>query len=287
MNAASHVRPGFSCLSFSRRMLACFALSLFCLLASPLFAQKPRMGSKYPVSILPSGADDRSVIDRGIAAPDSGGACLLEPFPGMEATVSVASLRIPAKAQKEYDKACEDLQSNKPANAQKHLVKATQIFPDYVAGWVLLGQVFESLQQASQARAACSHAAASDAKYLPADLCLAEIAGHEQRWSDVLHFTGLALALDPEGDPYAYFFRAIALFNLDDLSGAESSALRAAQIDKDHHQPLIQYLLSQIYEAKDDSASAASYAAQYRQLISIPAATREPKTGPSPARPGH
>lgn len=268
--------------------LAFIGLLLTNLFAFPLFAQRPRMGSKYPISLVPSKVDDHVVLDKGIAPPGADSkVCSLQPFLGMEATVSVASLQIPAKAQKEYDKACSDLESNKPSGAQKHLVNATQIFPGYVAGWVMLGQVFDSLHQPAQARDSCARATAVDPKYIPAYLCLAEIAGSQQDWSDVLDFTSRALLLDSANDPYAYFFSAIAYFNLNDLREAEARALKAAEIDKSHNQPLIQYLLSQIYQTKNDAVAAASYAEQYRKLTTSPDSEANSKDPQSSARPVH
>lgn len=256
------------------------------LFTHPLCAQKHGMGSKYPISLIPSQPDDRKVLDPGISPPGiDNKVCSLQPFPGMEATVSVASLQIPAKAQKEYDKACSDLKSNRPSGAQKHLLNATQIFPSYVAGWVMLGQIFDANHQAAQARDACSRATAADPKYIPAYLCLAEIAGYQENWSEVLDFSSHALALDPANDPYAYFFSAIAYFNLNNLGEAETRALKAAEIDKTHNQPLIQYLLSQICQANHDAVSAASYAEEYRKLTTAVETPRssnaaQPRGGP-------
>lgn len=267
--------------------LSIMPLSLF---ASPAFGQEIRPSYKHPISFVTSSvSDDRVVIDKGIAAPggDDNKVCSLQPFPGMQATVSVASLQIPAKAQKEYDKACADLKSSKPSGAQKHLSNATQIFPSYAAGWVMLGQLFDASHQAAQARDACSRASAADPKYIPAYLCLAEIAGYEQNWSDVLDFSGRALELDSATDPYAYFFSAIAYFNLNNLGEAETRALKAAEIDKTHNQPLIQYLLSQIYQAKNDMAAAATYAEQYRKLTTAANAPTNSGTAQTVAQPAH
>jgi tetratricopeptide (TPR) repeat protein len=62
-----------------------------------------------------------------------------------------------------------------------------------------------------------------------------------------------ALELDRVNDAYAYFFSAIAYFNLNQLPEAEKRALKAEEIDRAHHEPLIQFLLAQICEAKRDS----------------------------------
>lgn len=289
MKLRRRLRQKVRLVTIARLQFVFAGIWLFNLYASPLFAQKPRMGSKYPISLLPSQPDDRKVLDPGIAAPNGkdNKVCSLQPFPGMEATVSVASLQIPAKAQKEYDKACADLKSNKPSGAQKHLSNATQIFPSYVAGWVMLGQIFDANHQPAQARDACSRATAADPKYIPAYLCLAEIAGYEQNWSDVLDFTTRALALDPANDPYAYFFSGIAYFNLNDLQQAETRVLKAAEIDKTHNQPLIQYLLSQIYQAKHDAATAASYAEEYRKLSTTAENATNSKATPTSVEPAH
>ena len=185
----------------------------------------------------------------------------------MSSTASVTSLQIPSKAQKEYADACIALKDKKLPEAEQHLRKATAIYPKYVAGWVMLGQTLETRQQAAEARDACSRAATADPNYLPAYLCLAEIAGRRQEWNEVLSLTARALELDSVNDSYAYFFRAIAYLNLDQLSAAEASALKAESIDREHREPLLQLVLAQIYQAKDDSVDAASHLGQYRKLV--------------------
>jgi Flp pilus assembly protein TadD len=97
----------------------------------------------------------------------------------MANSVSVTSLQIPRKAQKEYEQACAALNNKKLPEAEQHLHKATEIHPKYVAGWVMLGQILETRQQTAEARNACSQASGADPSYLPAYLCWAEIAGSE------------------------------------------------------------------------------------------------------------
>jgi len=88
-------------------------------------------------------------------------------------------------------------------------------------------------------------------------ICSAEIAGRELRWHEVLNLTSRALELDPSNDAYAHFFSAIAYFNLNQLPEAKQRASKAEEIDKEHDQTLLQFLLAQIYEAKHDSTAAA------------------------------
>jgi cytochrome c-type biogenesis protein CcmH/NrfG len=246
-----------------------FCALIIALFPAALLAQKPRMTYKSgPVNLLPRTPDDRVVVDKGDAQPGAAEEkmCSIQPFPGMPNIASVTSLQIPHKAQKEYEEACTALQSKKLPKAEQHLRKATEIYPKYVAGWVMLGQILETRQKTAAARKACSRASSADPKYLPAYLCLAEIAGREQEWNEVLNLTSRALDLDPVNDAYAYFFSAIAYFNLNQLPEAEKRALQAEVIDKDHHEPLVQFLLAQIYAAQHDSADAASHLREYRKL---------------------
>ncbi len=238
------------------------------LLAAPLFAQRPRMTYKTAPVMVPKTPDDRVAADKGDSQPGAGEKkmCSIQPFPGMPNTASVTSLQIPRKAQKEYEEACAGLKNKKLAEAEQHLRKATEIYPKYVAGWVMLGQILETRQQTAGARNACSRASSADPNYLPAYLCLAEIAGREQQWNEVLNLTSRALELDPVNDAYAYFFSAIAYFNLKQVPEAEKRALKAEEIDRDHHEPVLQLLLAQIYEAKHDSADAASHLREYLKL---------------------
>ena len=239
------------------------------LLPASLLAQKPRMTYRSgPVTLVPEMPDDRVAADKGEAHPGASEKkmCSIQPFPGMLNTASVTSLQIPHKAQKEYEEACTALKNKQLPEAEQHLRKATEIYPKYVAGWVMLGQILETRQQTAGARSACSRASSADPNYLPAYLCLAEIAGREQDWHEVLNLTSRALELDPVSDAYAYFFSAIAYFNLNQLPEAEKRALQAEGIDRHHYEPLLQLLLAQIYEAKHDSANAASHLRQYLKI---------------------
>jgi len=249
-------------------------------LPATLLAQKPRMTYRSgPVNLLPEIPDDRVVVDKGDAQPGAAEnkTCSIQPFPGMPDIASVTSLQIPSKAQKEYEQACAALKNKKLPEAEQHLRKATEIYPKYVAGWVMLGQILETNQKTAAARKACSRASSADPNYLPAYLCLAEIAGREQQWNEVLRLTSRALELNAVNDAYAYFFSAIAYFNLNQLPEAEKRALRAEAIDSDHHEPLVQFLLAQIYEAKRDASNAASHLREYRKLTLDPQASDNAK----------
>ncbi|HVB56225.1 MAG TPA: tetratricopeptide repeat protein [Candidatus Acidoferrales bacterium] len=182
------------------------------------------------------------------------------------ATVDVIRLEVPSKARSEYNKACGQLKKRNFAEAETHVRDAIQKYPEYVAAWVMLGQVLQGLQLNDQATEACSHAGKTDPTYLPAYLCLADLDANEGHWNELLNVTKTALGLNPVSDVYAYFYRATALFKLDKLGEAEKEALLAAGMDRDHRQVAVHYLLAQIYGAKGDIASATAELHQFLKV---------------------
>jgi hypothetical protein len=179
------------------------------------------------------------------------------------ATVSVMRLQIPDKARSEYDKACSDFRKKKFAEAEEHIRGAIEKYSNYVAAWVMMGQVLEAEQQVEKAHDACSHASAADPTYLPPYICLAELDARSGHWDEILSVTNMALDLNPVGDVYAYFYRSMAYFNMNKLPEAERSALVAERMDAAHHQPSVHFLLAHIYEAKGDLVGAAAEVKQF------------------------
>jgi tetratricopeptide (TPR) repeat protein len=192
-----------------------------------------------------------------------GDRCLLPPLNGLQrSTVSVPDLQVPAKAQRELDEGCAALRDSKMVQAERHLRNALKQGPEYSPAWVALGQVLEAQQKTDEAYDACSRVLATDAKYLPAYLCLADISARSGSWEKVLQFSARALDLDTD-DAIALGYNAAANFRLHRLAEAERNALRALEIDKNNVDPRVHFLLAQIYEAKGDRANEAAQLREY------------------------
>lgn len=191
--------------------------------------------------------------------------CLLHPYPGLAKMVSVHSLEIPEKVQSEYNKACTALQSQKLADAEKHLRKALQRSSVDALGWVMLGRILELTNRLDEAREACSQAALHEPSYWPATVCLAEIDSRMQKWSDSLAESNRAVSLSQESKRFAYYIGAIALFNLNKRSDAESRALEAERLDGAHEVLPLRLLLAQFAEVRGDLQGAAN---QLRDCVS-------------------
>lgn len=217
----------------------------------------PLMSSRYPPSSITS-----SPSKTGVFTDEN---CLPWNVPeGRGTAISVARLEVPSKARSEYEKACDANNKNKLGDAALHVRSAIDTFQAYPAAWVMLGIVLEEQHKMQEARDACVHAMTIDSKYLPAYLCQAEFSVRNREWQQVLNLGNLVLGLGSAGDRYAYYYRAAALFHLNNLVDAKQSALQASEIDVGQDDVPLYFLLAQIYEAEGHKTEAA---AQLRLIL--------------------
>ena len=95
-------------------------------------------------------------------------------------------------------------------------------------------------------------------------LPLARIAAMGRDWKDALEKSSVVLQADPTGYPAAYYYNAVASYNLDDNEKAFESAQQAVRLDTVHAVPLAEQLLGVLFAAKGDYRSAA---AQFRNYL--------------------
>jgi tetratricopeptide (TPR) repeat protein len=256
-----------------------FSLVFILLLSSAIvLAQGGRMPSSGPPPPIDVDPDVRNMApeDRDRISSDSlnkrrvvptqtaeNDTCLLPPL-NLTGSSSIPAdqLQSAAKSKKEYQKACSSLEKKRMAEAEKHLRKAVSQAPKYAVAWVTLGQVLTAEQKIDEAERACAQASNANSAYVPSYLCLADIAAQEHEWDVVLKWSQRAIELDPNS-VVAYEYHAAANLNLHELPTAEKSARHAADIDKDHREPRVYFVLAQIYEAKGDRASEAAQLEEY------------------------
>jgi tetratricopeptide (TPR) repeat protein len=186
------------------------------------------------------------------------------------ATVSVANLKAPTAAHAEYKKACGEVKAKHFSDAEAHVRRAIDLAPDFPGAWALLGQVLEAVQKLDDAKTACSHATAVDALYSPAYLCLSDLAAQNNDWQASLDLAYRSLTLDPIQNAYGHFYTAVAQVHLGKLSQAESSALDAADADRQNRVPQIHLLLAQIYGSQGDLKNAADQLRAYLKIAHNP-----------------
>jgi tetratricopeptide (TPR) repeat protein len=193
------------------------------------------------------------------------GNCLLPPLtPSIAApTVAADQLKIPEKASREYEQACSALRGRKLDDAEKHLRAAVREYAKYSPAWVTLGQLLVRRARPEEGKQACTQASQAEPGYAPAYLCLADIAARAHDWLEVLNLSGRALALGPSYGVVGYEYEAAANLNLHNLPDAEKSGLRAVELDRDHREPRVHFVLAQIYEAKGDRQKEAEQLREY------------------------
>ena len=263
---------------------AAFWALAIALCALPLRAQKSTPppsgggpgGSRAPTGTTPRGNSGGATIQPGMQ-PDTPGVYIptIEPLPKpvlvedemclpwdlpdtRGATVSAIRLGVPSKARSEYDKACGAFKRKKLPEAEQHVRDAIQKYPKYLAALVMLGQVLQDEQKLTEAHGACSQALSVEPTYLPPYLCLAGLLDRENQWDNLLTLSNRFLGLNSVGDRYAYYYQAIAYFHLYELPEAQKSVSKAIEIDTEHHQPGLYFLLAQVYGEQGDVADAAA-----------------------------
>ena len=181
--------------------------------------------------------------------------------------VTVASLEVPSKARKEYEKGSELLEKGDLAGAEKSLHKAIDQYPKFAEAWTRLGDLEQRRKNTDAAIEDYQEAITADANLPLPYLRMAFLEAVAGNWEQTRRLTERLIALDPTDFPLAYYFQGVAEFNLQHTAKAESVALRAESMDKAHSEPRIELLLASIYSAKQDYSAAAEHYRTYLKLV--------------------
>jgi tetratricopeptide (TPR) repeat protein len=182
----------------------------------------------------------------------------------VESTVSASSLNAPKEAQKALDKARNYAEKRQFSEAEIELTNAIRSYPKYADAWQELGLVMSAEKNYEKARVAYLQAAAADPTYPRPLISLALLASQERHWQESLDAASALIKLDPKAYPQAYYFSAVAYYNLSDAEKAFENARTAVELDTRHATPLAEKLLGLIYFDRGDFKAAAE---QYRNCI--------------------
>jgi tetratricopeptide (TPR) repeat protein len=182
-------------------------------------------------------------------------------------TISMTTLKAPGDAKRAYEKARKAFDEKKFLDAEKELEKAVKIYPGFAAAWSLLGDIHQQQKQLELAVKDYGQALTADPQFVNPHFGLALIAMQEKRWQDAVQFTNQVLKMNPAAFPSAYFYNAVAAFNLGRVDPALVSARKFKSLDTDHRHPDICLLLGQIFIQKQDYASAAQEMRDYLALV--------------------
>jgi tetratricopeptide (TPR) repeat protein len=184
-----------------------------------------------------------------------------------EGMVTAASLEVPPKARKEYEKGSEQLEKGNLAEADKSLHKALDQYPKFAEAWTRLGDLEQRRDHPDEAKKDYQEAISSDPNLPLPYLRMAYLEATARNWDETRRLTEKLMSLDPTDFPLAYYYNAVAEFNTQHLAKAESMALRAEAMDKQHAEPRVQLLLATICTAKGAYFSAADHYRTYLALV--------------------
>jgi len=181
-------------------------------------------------------------------------------------TISVTSMAAPHDAIRAFEKA-ERMRQEKPAEAEKDLRKAVQIYPQFAAAWTLLGDMHRQSNQLELARTEYAQAISADPQFVNPQYGMTMIAVQEKKWDETIQFSNQVLKMNAMAYPLAYFFNAAANYNVQKYDDAEESARRFKALDPQHTHPDVFLLMSQLLTRKQDYAGAARELRDYLAVV--------------------
>jgi Tetratricopeptide repeat len=189
-------------------------------------------------------------------------------------TLSAIPYKTPKDARTAYEKGLQAAKTGKLADAQKYFETSVQLYPGSANAWFQLGAVLQKENLKEAASKAYNQATTIDTKFLPPYLSLASMAYQTGGWTEVLSLTDpfnhasattYILDLDPLNYADAYFYNAVANYNLNKLEDAERSGRKAEHLMLTRF-PQLHLLMADIFARKNDLAMAIGEIQTYLEL---------------------
>jgi tetratricopeptide (TPR) repeat protein len=223
------------------------------------------MGCELRASLPGFRSDSISLAGRQLFDNPDVGTIVLHRIGKVEGTrVSMTTLQAPKDAKKAYERGTILLKKKKAAEAAEEFAKAVAIYPKFADALLQLGEIYNDQGRSDEAATLFQQAIDADPQLIPPYFQLALIAGRKQDWKRMAEWSDRALALNAYEYPAAYYFNAVANYNLQKLDVAEKNARAARRLDSQYHIPKIDLLLANVLLQRNDYAGAA---AQLRSFL--------------------
>lgn len=181
-------------------------------------------------------------------------------------TVSVASLAAPANAKKDFAKGQEKAKKGRWAEACEYFRRAVQVYPRFALAWLELGRAQVRQNNFIEAQQSFQQAADHDSTFIPAYVEMARVAARQQQWKTLAYATDRIVQLAPQASAEFWFLNSAANFNLGNIGGADSSAVRGLRLDAAHTVPQLEYLYGVILAREQNYKAAAEHIQAYLKL---------------------
>jgi hypothetical protein len=189
-------------------------------------------------------------------------------------SISATAALAPANARKEFDKARDDFSKKKFADADKHLAKAVEFYPNYASALDLRGREQRAQKLDAEAEKSFLAALKADEKYIPPYLHLAALNATRANWAEVLRLSNRAIELDPANYTEPYYYKTVAHLMLKQVPEAKQSVAKVLEMDNEHRFNRAELIMGNILRSEGDIAGASVH---YRNYVKL-----EPKSPDAP-----
>jgi tetratricopeptide (TPR) repeat protein len=121
-----------------------------------------------------------------------------------------------------------------------------KVYPNYAEAWYELGRAHEETQRTGEAREAYQKAVELDDHYLPPAVRLAALDARAGDWESVAARTGRIIRMNPVDFPEAYFYNAVACFQLRQWPETERAAREAVARNAHRQYPQVLHILGMV-----------------------------------------
>jgi hypothetical protein len=173
------------------------------------------------------------------------------------ATISATTLKAPREASKALERARSAAAKSNLDAAIKDLKKAVAVYPQFAEALSMLGELYVAKGNTDDATHVLQQAIEADPNYVPPMIQLALLAGRQRDWKRMQELSDKALGLDGYDYPAAYYYGAVANYNLNNAAAAEKNARAARRLDSQYRFPRIDLLLANILADRADYTGAA------------------------------
>jgi tetratricopeptide (TPR) repeat protein len=203
---------------------------------------------------------------RAMDDPNVGTILLHRLSPSEGTMVSATTLAAPRRARRAYEKGLDLIKKKRVDDAQASFTQAVEEYPRYAAAWAQLGTLASTRGDADAARRAFEQSIDADPKYVVPYVEMSLLELRARQWKEVASISEKAVRLDPFNYPQAYFFNAVAHYNLHEPGAAEESARRAQKLDTRHQLPEVSHLIGLILAERHDYSGAVVEMREYLKL---------------------
>jgi tetratricopeptide (TPR) repeat protein len=152
--------------------------------------------------------------------------------------------------------------ANKPALALVSFEAAVKTYPEYADAWLEMGKIQWQLARKDEARKSFQKAMDLDNSLVGPWQELGYLACDDAKWEDAIRYLDQAVKLDPMDSPSAWYFDALANYNLGRYDRAERSVRAELKLDNGKNGPG-DYLLALVLIARQDLSGGAAALRSY------------------------